>query len=282
MHGCPIERVHFHEVGAVDAMLDIVGAALALDLLGVNRIVCSPLPVGSGTIQCEHGMLPVPAPATAELLTGVPLASTQEEGELLTPTGAALVTTLAEEFGPIPAMTVESVGYGAGTRETKFRPNLLRVLIGGMEGEGTTDEITVLEANLDDTPGELIGRCQERLFDAGALDVYTVPIQMKKSRPGVLLTVLCEPRRQSEMERILFAETTTFGIRRHNATRAKLARRHETVSTPLGDVRIKVGERDGIITVSPEYEDCKILAEKNDVALRDVISAANAAWASRK
>ncbi|MCH7870335.1 MAG: nickel pincer cofactor biosynthesis protein LarC [Planctomycetes bacterium] len=282
VHGGSIEQVHFHEVGAVDAMLDIVGAVLALDLLGVDRIVCSPLPVGSGTIHCEHGILPVPAPATAELLMGVPLASTQEEGELLTPTGAALVTTLAEEFGPIPAMMVQSIGYGAGTRETTLRPNLLRVLIGGTEDDGTTDEITVLETSLDDTAGELIGRCQERLFEAGALDVYTVPIQMKKSRPGVLLTVLCEPRRRSEMERILFAETTTFGVRRHNAIRSKLARRHETVSTSLGEVRIKIGERDGIITVSPEYEDCRILAEENHVAVRDVISAANAAWASRK
>lgn len=282
VHGSTIEQVHFHEVGAVDAILDIVGTAIALDLLEVDRVVCSALPVGSGTVTCEHGVMPVPAPATAELLRGFPIAETPEEGELLTPTGAALLTTLADEFGPMPAMTLETVGMGAGTRETKFRPNLLRVLIGKVDQDDLTDEIMVLETNLDDTPPELIGRCQERLLKAGALDVYTVPIQMKKSRPGVVLTVLCEHGQRPEMEEILFSETTTFGIRRHAAVRAKLARRFETVSTPLGEVRIKVGQRDGIVTASPEYEDCKALAEKNSVSLRDVIAAANAAWASRQ
>ena len=281
VHGTTVEEVHFHEVGAVDAILDVVGALLALERLEVERVVCSPIPPGSGTVRCAHGVMPVPAPATAELLKGVPLASCDEAGELTTPTAAAVLTTLADEYGPLPAMTISAIGCGAGAREGGKRPNLLRVLIGDTAANGDSDEIAVLETNVDDASPELIGHCMERLLDEGALDVYAVPIHMKKSRTGVVLTVLCEHHQSAAMERILFAETTTFGVRRHAATRAKMRRRHETVGTAFGKVRMKIGERAGVVTASPEYEDCRAAAAKHQVALRDVIAAANAAWATR-
>lgn len=281
VHGICVEEVHFHEVGAVDAIADVVGAVLALELLGVERVVCSPIPTGRGIVACDHGVMPIPAPATAELLKGVPLAACDEVGELITPTAAAVLTTLASEFGPLPAMTVTAIGYGAGTRDGKKRPNVLRVLIGREAGDGDADEIAVLETNLDDASPELVGHCIERLFDAGALDVYAVPIHMKKSRSGVVLTVLCGHDQVAGMERILFAETTTFGIRRHSVARAKMRRRHETVLTPFGEVGMKIGERDGAVTVSPEYEDCKEAAQKHSVPLREVIAAANVAWAGK-
>ncbi len=282
VHGTTVEKVHFHEVGAVDAIVDVVGAMLAMDQLGVERVICSPIPTGSGTITCDHGVMPIPAPATAELLKGVPIAVCDEAGELITPTGAAILTTLASEFGPLPAMTVDSIGYGAGTREGRMRPNVLRVLIGQATRDGDTDEIAVLETNLDDASPEVVGHCMERLLTEGALDVYAVPIHMKKSRTGVVLTVLCEPGRVEAMQRLLFAETTTFGVRRHNAARVKMRRRHVTVNTPFGDIRVKVGERNGVITVSPEYEDCQAAARKHDVPLREVIAAANAAWVAKR
>lgn len=282
VHGVPVEKVHFHEAGAVDAIIDVVGAVLALELLGIERVICSPIPTGSGTITCDHGVMPVPAPATVELLKGVPLARCAREGELITPTAAAVLTTLAAEFGPIPSMTVDSVGYGAGTRDGGELPNLLRVLVGRLTGEGEGDEIAVLETNLDDASPELVGHCLERLLDAGALDVYTVPIQMKKSRSGVVLTVLCRYQQVPVMERILFAETTTFGVRRHNVHRACLTHRHETVATAYGELRIKIGERDGIVTASPEYEDCKAAAHEHDVPLREVMAAVSKAWAVQR
>ena len=281
VHGTTIDKVHFHEVGAVDAIVDVVGAVLALELLGIDEVRCSPIPVGSGTVECDHGTLPVPAPATVELLEGVPIAASEEVGELTTPTAAAVLTTLARGFGPLPDMTLRSGGYGAGSREGRTRPNLLRVLIGDAADQGDVDQITVLETNLDDVSPEVVGHCIERLLREGARDAYAVPIQMKKSRPGVLLTVLCGGDQVSAMERILFAETTTFGIRRQTAQRTKLRRRHETVTTPFGDLRIKVGERAGLVTASPEYEDCKAAAETHRVPLREVIAAANAAWTAR-
>jgi pyridinium-3,5-bisthiocarboxylic acid mononucleotide nickel chelatase len=281
VHGTTIEKVHFHEVGAVDAILDIVGASLALESLGIERVCCSPIPTGSGTVKCQHGIMPVPAPATAELLKGVPLASCEETGELTTPTGAAILTEIAESFGPVPSMAIESVGCGAGTREGKTRPNILRVLVGesaASEASGEIDSIVQLETNLDDSTPEVIGYCFERLLSAGALDVYTVPIQMKKGRLGVLLSVLCEPSDVSAMEEILFAETSTFGVRRQTWQRSKLSRRWETVQTPFGEVRMKVGERDGVVTASAEFEDCRKLAVEHGVALREVMAAASAAW----
>lgn len=282
VHGTTIEKVHFHEVGAVDAIMDVVGAVLAMDQLGVERVICSPIPTGSGTITCDHGVMPIPAPATAELLKGAPIAVCDEAGELITPTGAAILTTLAAEFGPLPPMTVDSIGYGAGTREGRRRPNLLRVLIGETTGNGDADEIAVLETNLDDTSPEVVGHCMERLLTEGALDVYAVPIHMKKSRTGVVLTVLCDPGRAEAMQRLLFAETTTFGVRQHNAARVKMSRRHVTVNTPFGDIRVKVGERNGVVTASPEFGDCRAAAQKHNVPLREVITAANAAWSAKR
>jgi len=282
VHGTTVEKVHFHEVGAVDAIVDVVGSVLALELLHVDRVICSPIPTGSGTVTCDHGVLPIPAPATARLLQGVPLAACDDVGELTTPTAAAVLTTLTSEFGPIPPMTLTAAGYGAGTREGRTRPNVFRVLLGeAVEEHGDVDQIMMLETNLDDTSPEVVGYCTERLLGEGALEVYTVPILMKKQRPGVVLTVLCEVGKATAMEKILFAETTTFGIRRRTVERTKLRRRFVAVATPFGDIRMKVGEREGVVTASPEYEDCRAAALKHGVALRDVIAASNAAWARR-
>lgn len=282
VHGTAVEKVHFHEVGAVDAIVDIVGAVIALHELGVGRVVCSPLATGSGTVTCQHGVMPVPAPGTLELLKGVPLLATDEPGELTTPTGAALLTTLAEYFGPIPEMTVHRTGYGAGQREGQHRPNLLRVLLGEPSTDATADEIVLLECSLDDVSSETIGFCTEKLLEGGALEVYTTPITMKKSRPGVLLTVLARPGDVSRMEEMIFQQTTTFGIRRYPARRAKLERQHQTVETRYGAVRIKIGSRGkAVFTASPEYEDCRRVAEARGVPLKTVMQAAIQAWESR-
>ncbi len=281
VHGTSVDKVHFHEVGAVDAIVDVVGAVLALQTLGVERVVCSPVPVGSGTVKCAHGVMPIPAPATAVLLKGVPLAASEETGELITPTGAAVLTTLADEFGPLPAMSVSAIGYGAGTRDGASVPNLLRVFVGAASDSDDADSVAVLETNIDDASGEIVGYTIERLLEMGALDAYAVPIQMKKTRPGFVLTVICETAKIPLMEGILFRETPTFGIRRRTVQRTKLTRRFETVDTAFGPIRIKIGEREGAITASPEYEDCKAAAVKHDAALREVIAAARAAWAKK-
>ena len=279
VHGTSVEKVHFHEVGAVDAIVDVVGAVLACELLGVEEIICSPIPVGSGTVTCEHGVIPVPAPATARMLKGVPLAASDETGELTTPTGAAVLTTLASRFGAIPAMTMTAVGVGAGSREGRARPNILRVLLGTTGDAGSdADRIVQLETNLDDVSPEIIGYCQQRLLDAGALDVYTVPIHMKKWRTGVVLTVLCKPGDADTLERIVFAETTTFGVRRQTLDRHTMHRRSERVTTPFGEIRVKIGRRGDIETISPEYDDCRAAAIEHDTPLRDVVAAARAAW----
>ena len=278
-HGIEIAKVHFHEVGAVDAIVDVVGAVLALDELKVSRILCSPIPTGSGTVECAHGVIPVPAPGTVALLDGVPLVSTDEPGELTTPTGAAILTTLAESFGPLLGMTLSGWGYGAGRRDGLHRPNLLRVLLGEPSVDSGADEVVVLESNLDDVSSEAVGFCVGKLLDAGALDAYTVPITMKKSRPGVVLTVLARPSDAGRMEEIIFRETTTFGIRRHAAQRQKLERDHETVDTRFGPIRVKIGSRRGTIyTTSPEYEDCRRAADASGAPLKDVIRAAAEAW----
>ncbi len=277
VHGSTIEKVHFHEVGAIDAIIDVVGAVTALDMLGVDRIICSAIPVGSGTIKCDHGLMPVPAPATAELLRGVPIAACDEVGEMTTPTAAAILTTLAESFGPVPALTIRSVGYGAGTRDGITRPNVLRVLIGDAAESADdfeTDQVAVLETNLDDATPQMIGYCSERLLAAGAWDVFSVPIQMKKHRPGVMLTVLCAPGAVAAMQRIIFAETPTLGIRRRIENRAKLARRIETVQTKFGPIRVKIGEANGVRTVAPEYEDCRSAALQHSVPLHEAMEAA--------
>ncbi|MCP4591102.1 MAG: nickel pincer cofactor biosynthesis protein LarC [bacterium] len=278
-HGSSIDRVHFHEVGAVDAIVDVVGAVAGLHELGVTRVVCSPIPTGSGTVRCAHGVMPVPAPGTAALLEGIPLLPTDEPGELTTPTGAAILTTLAQDFGPIPAMTIERTGYGAGRRDGCNRPNLLRIFLGGASADGATDEVRVLECNLDDVPAETVGYCVQKLLDAGALDAYVVPITMKKSRPGVILSVLARPEDEARLGEIVFRETTTLGIRSNAARRMKLDRRHDTVETPFGPLRVKVGTRAGVTyTACPEHEDCRQAAEAHGVPLKTVVQAAQMVW----
>lgn len=280
-HGTTRDKVHFHEVGAIDAIVDIVSVCLAVEIIAPDRIVASHLPVGSGTVKCEHGIMPVPAPATAILLKGVPIQQIEETGELLTPTAAALLTTLCDEFGAMPSMHIEQIGIGSGTRDGKTRPNILRAMVGTSADQSATDTVAVLEANLDDAPGEWVGHCINRLLDAGVLDAYTVPIYMKKGRPGVVLSVICEPKDQPRVESIIFGETSTFGIRHRLMQRTKLQREHRTVETKYGQIRIKVGSREGeVTTASPEYEDCAAAAKKHDVALRKVIAAAIKAHSS--
>jgi uncharacterized protein (TIGR00299 family) protein len=277
VHQTSVEKVHFHEVGADDAIVDIVGACAALDALGIDRVVCSPIPTGTGTVRCDHGVMPVPAPATALLLRGVPLAECDEPGELTTPTGAALLATLADDFGPLPALRLAAVGCGTGTREGRTRPNLLRVLIGESSDEaaGEQDVVTVLEAQVDDAPGQVLAHVLERALAAGALDAFIVPIIMKKGRPGQLLTVLCRAAHAAALETLLLTETTTFGVRRHECRRTKLAREHTTVATEFGPVRVKLGRRgDTRLQAWPEFEDCAALADSAGVPLREVQAAA--------
>ncbi len=277
-HGMPIERVHFHEVGALDSIADIMGAAVGLDLLGVDRFTSSPVPTGRGTVKAAHGIMPVPTPGTLALLKGVPLASSTVEFELTTPTGAAILTTVAAEFTPSPAMVVEKIGHGAGTKDFLERPNILRLLVGsttnGAIKRGESDVVAILETNLDDATPEVIGYCFEALFAAGALDVFVQPIQMKKHRPGVLLSVICEADDVGKLEAILFRETGTFGIRRSTAVRSKLQREIAIVQTPWGPVRVKRGWRgDGFEVTTPEYEDCARIARENQIPLREVYQA---------
>ncbi|MBK9119425.1 MAG: nickel pincer cofactor biosynthesis protein LarC [Phycisphaerales bacterium] len=283
VHQTTVEKVHFHEVGADDAIVDIVGACAGFVALEIDRVIGSPVPTGNGTVQCDHGTMPIPAPATAELLRGVPLAACDELGELTTPTGAALLTTLAESFGPLPALTIERIGYGAGTRENHSRPNLLRLLIGTADAAGgEADQVVVLETQLDDVTGQVVGYALERVREAGALDAYVVPIGMKKGRPGQLLTVLVAPADVLRVEEVLFRETPTLGVRRFLCERRKLTRTQVSVATPYGEIRIKVGRR-GAETLQawPEYEDCAAAARARGVALRQVQAAALAAWSSR-
>jgi len=282
VHGIPIDKVHFHELGAVDTLADVVGVVVGFDALGVQRIVASPIPTGSGTIQMAHGQVSVPAPATAELLRGVPLAGSKVEAELTTPTGAALATTLASAFGPLPAMSVERIGCGAGRRDLVGQPNLLRLLIGCCEEPATavgtfieTDEVALLETNLDDATGQTIGFCIDRLWAAGALDVWTTPVQMKKNRPGVLLSALARAEDAAAMEAILFDETPTLGIRRRTVQRHVLRREAHDVTTPWGPVRGKVHWLpDGQSRFQPEYESCRAVAQQHHVPLHDVHEAA--------
>lgn len=284
IHGTTVEKVHFHEVGAVDAILDVVGAVFALELLGVDRVACSPIPLGSGTLTCSHGVMPIPAPATAELLKGVPIAACDETGELTTPTAAAVLTTLASTFGAIPPMTTAAIGYGAGTRDGQKRPNVLRVLIGDAAptAGADVDQVMLLETNLDDATPQTVAHCLERLLGAGALDVWTQPILMKKQRSGVLLSVLCSPGDAAKMERGIFVETPTFGVRRRLVERTILKRRHESVATPFGEIRMKIGVGEGVTTATPEFEDCRAAALEHGVALREVIAAAEAAWRTKR
>jgi uncharacterized protein (TIGR00299 family) protein len=279
VHGTTPDRIHFHEVGGVDAIIDIVGAVLGLQLLGIEEVYASALPLGHGFVDCAHGRLPLPAPATVELLQGVPVLSRDVEGELVTPTGAAILTTLARGFGPFPPMTVEGIGCGAGQRDFPF-PNLLRLLVGTTSTalDARMETLTLLEANIDDLNPEFYGHLMERLFTAGALDVYLTPVQMKKNRPGVVLSVTCPPAQAEALAALVFAETTTIGLRRQEVQRWALARERVEVETPYGTVGVKVARLGGkVMTASPEYEDCRRLALERGVPLKEVYTAAEAA-----
>ncbi|WP_152053562.1 nickel pincer cofactor biosynthesis protein LarC [Tautonia marina] len=280
-HGIPVNTVHFHEVGAVDSIVDIVGAAVGLDLLGVERFQASAIPPGRGSVVAAHGRMPLPAPATAELLRGVPLADSPVEMELTTPTGAAIVSTICERFGPLPAMTVETIGHGAGTKDLPGQANMVRLFVGTVAESPDSDRVWVLETNLDDLPGELVGYTTGKLMEAGALDAFVTPIYMKKNRPGVMLSVLGTEASLPELEAIIFRETTTLGVRRYPVSRHKLRRRAAVVETPLGPVRGKLGWLgDRPPTFSPEYDDCARLAAEQAVPLRDVYRMAHEAHAS--
>jgi uncharacterized protein (TIGR00299 family) protein len=281
VHGTTIRKVHFHEVGAVDSIADIVGTAIGLDLLGCERIACSPIPTGTGYIEIAHGRCSVPAPATAELLRGIPLAPSNVEAELTTPTGAAIVGSIVDEFGPLPAMSVQQIGYGAGDRDLDQQANVLRLIVGTSDLSSGSDQVIVLETNLDDVTGEVVGYCTELLLAAGALDVYATAIQMKKNRPGVKLSVLCAPADQTPMEEILFSETSTLGVRRWTASRTKLRRRAVEVSTPWGTVAGKLAELPGgQVRFSPELDHCRQLALDHRLPLQEVLEAARVAFAA--
>ena len=275
IHQVPLEEVHFHEVGAVDSIADIVGACLGLELLGVEAVYSSPLNLGSGTVASEHGRLPVPAPATAELLRGFPVYARGPEVELTTPTGAALATTLAAGFGPLPPLRLSAVGYGAGAGDFREHANVLRVLIGEATAATEAPAVAVLEANIDDSTAELLGYAVERLLAAGALDVTLTPLVMKKNRPGTLLTVLARPEDQEALARLVFQETSTLGLRIYTAERRLQARRVVEIETPRGKVRMKVSEEGHY---APEYEDCRRLAEASGAPLQQIIAEANFAY----
>jgi uncharacterized protein (TIGR00299 family) protein len=280
IHNTPIESVHFHEVGAVDAMVDIVCAAVGAEALGVDEIICSPLNVGGGTVKCAHGTFPVPAPATVELLKDAPVYSSGLEAELVTPTGAAIVKSLASRFAAFPEMKIEKSGYGAGSRDFPGHPNVVRLTVGeapstALAAKTASETITVLEANLDDLNPQVFGYVMDRLLEEGALDAFGMPVQMKKNRPGTLLTVLCKPEDSSKLTYLIFTETTTLGVRRRDEIRQTLARRWENVGTRWGEVRIKIASMNGTVTnYAPEYEDCRRIAAEHHVPLKTVMSEA--------
>jgi uncharacterized protein (TIGR00299 family) protein len=280
-HGVDIAKIHFHEVGAVDSIADIVGAAVGLDLLGVERFEASPVPTGRGSVRAAHGLMPLPAPGTAEILKGIPLADSDIQMELTTPTGAAILATVAERFGPLPAMTIGAIGLGAGTKDLPDQANILRLFVGTIAVSTGSDRIWVLETNLDDLPGEVVGHATNQLMAAGALDAFVTPVVMKKNRPGVMITVLCDYPKIAEMEEILFRETTTLGIRRHEVSRHKLRRQAAEVTTEYGPVKGKLGWVDGRPpSFSPEYDDCVRVAQERNLPLREVYRAAQNAYAT--
>jgi uncharacterized protein (TIGR00299 family) protein len=290
IHGRPPEEVHFHEVGAVDSIVDIVGGCIGLELLGKPRVLASPVVEGTGWIHCAHGRFPIPAPATLSILgeRGIPVSQCDEPHELVTPTGAALLAEFVEEFGLMRELVAQKIGYGLGTRDNKTRPNVLRAILGKSAAakaihDWETDTITVLETNLDDINPEILGHFVEQALSAGALDVFHTPIQMKKNRPGVLLTVLCAESDGDQFTEMILRETSSFGIRRHHAERRKLAREFSSVKTPFGEVTIKLGKLDGkIIQAAPEFESCRKLARAAKVPLKSLYEAATRALKPRK
>jgi uncharacterized protein (TIGR00299 family) protein len=275
IHGIPLEKVHFHEVGAVDSICDIVGACAGFSLLGVEAIYSSPLNLGSGTVQTEHGVLPVPAPATAELLRGKPVYARGPAVELTTPTGAAIAVTLATAFGPLPPMRIAATGYGAGDKDFPEHANVLRILTGVTTAAEEATEVAVLEANIDDSSPQVLGYAMERLLEAGALDVTIEPVLMKKSRPGSLVRVIARPEDRETLAQLMFAETSTLGLRIYPAERRVKARRFMEVDTPHGKVRIKIAENGSF---APEYEDCRKIARETGAPLKQILAEASLAY----
>jgi uncharacterized protein (TIGR00299 family) protein len=281
VHQTSIEKVHLHEVGALDSIIDIVGAVFALEWAGADRIVCSPLNVGGGTIQSAHGLFPVPAPATLRLLRDAPVYSGAVQKELVTPTGALIATSYASAFGPIPEMSVEAIGYGAGERDEPGTPNVLRVIIGRAADRPRGDRVVVIECEIDDMNPQIFGVVMDRLYAAGALEVFYIPVQMKKNRPGTLLTVVARPALRESLSDIIFRETTTIGLRHYDVDRECLQRELVTVDTPLGAVRVKVARRNGhVVNAAPEFEDCARIAAANGLPLKEVQAIAVKAYQS--
>jgi uncharacterized protein (TIGR00299 family) protein len=284
VHNVPVAQIHFHEVGALDAIIDVVGAAICFELLGIERFVSSPLHVGSGTVEMEHGRYPVPPPAVAELLKGVAVYSTDTVGELVTPTGAAIITAVCDDFGPIPQCKLERAGYGAGTRQYEKFPNVLRVLIGDEEAKESAaadvERLWMIETNMDDISPQILGHVMDRVFDLGALDCYFTAVQMKKNRPGVLLSILCRNEQRAGFSELLFSETTTLGLRSYEVERRALERKIVRVETQYGPIDVKVAQLNGhIIKEMPEYEQCRQAARAGNVPLRVVEEAARDAFA---
>jgi len=281
IHGTPLDRVHLHEVGALDSIIDIVGAVYGLETLGADQVISSPLNVGSGTVTCAHGVFPVPAPATARLLEGVPVYAGEVRMELVTPTGALLVTEYAGAYGPLPPLTIRSIGYGAGDRDPEKHPNVLRLIVGD-EASTSTERIVEIACEIDDMNPQLFGPLMERLHAAGALDVFYAPVQMKKGRPGTLVTILSKPALRETLTGILFSETTTIGVRYQEMMRERLDREIHSVVTPVGTIRFKVASRDGRrINAAPEFDDCARIAAERAMPIKDVQAIAMKAWLDR-
>ncbi len=277
VHGSSVEEVHFHEVGAVDAIVDVTGAVVALRLLGAETIHVSALPIGGGFVEGSHGRMPIPGPGTAELLRNFPVVDTGVQMELVTPTGAAILTTLAAGAGRMPAMTVERVGYGAGTRDLPGAPNVLRVFVGETAGAGASETVAQVETTIDDMSPQLYEPLMERLFEAGALDVFLTPVIMKRSRPGTVLTALCPPERVGDLSRVLFEESSTIGLRWTEVSRARLEREMVTIQTAYGALPFKVSRLGGrVVTVTPEFADVVRLAREKSLAVREVLDQARA------
>ena len=283
IHDIPLDRIHLHEVGAIDSIVDIVGTVFAMEWLGADRIVSSPLNVGSGTVICAHGEFPVPAPATVRLLKGAPIYSQGVAVELTTPTGALLVTDYAQTFGPMPAMRVGAVGYGAGDRDFPGHPNVLRVVVGESDDVQRFERIVSMACEIDDMNPQLFGPLMDRLYAAGALDVYYAPVQMKKNRPGTLVTVIAPVDRRDALAGVLFTETTTIGVRHQEMLRERLERTIVTVETPCGPIRFKVSSREGrTVNASPEFEDCARAAAERGLPIKEVQAQAIRAWMERE
>ena len=283
IHQMPVEHVHLHEVGAIDSIIDIVGAVFAMEWAGADRVVCSPLNVGSGMVQSAHGLFPVPAPATLALLGDTPIYGGSVPKEMVTPTGALIATSYAHAFGPIPAMSIERIGYGAGGRDNPGTPNVLRILIGrAADSPSLAERVTVIECEIDDMNPQLFGTAMERLYAAGALEVFYVPVQMKKNRPGTLLTVVAPPHLRPALADVIFRETTTIGLRHREVEREILRREIVSVDTVLGPVRFKLAWRDGrVVNAVPEFEDCAALSRVHHMSVKDVQAAALQAYGLR-